>query len=53
MLLAIAIGWLFRPAGSADGPVLFSLTENHGVHLGDLVPVTLGIIAAWIMTRRR
>jgi hypothetical protein len=46
VVLATAIV-VFEPLPS--GPVLLSLTDDHGVDTGDLPAVALYLVAAWVV----
>ena len=45
-LLAVLAVWVLVPH-VLEGPVLFSLTHDHGVHLGDLAGLAVAAGVAW------
>ena len=53
VLAVAAVGWMLRPGGFVDGPVLVTLTKRHGVHVGDLLAVFLALGAAVAARPRR
>ncbi len=53
LLLVLAVAWLFfnKPI---EGPVIYQVSENHGLTTADLVtPVTLLVAACALVARRR
>jgi hypothetical protein len=46
MLLVVLTVWVLVPH-PLEGPVLFTLSEDHGVHLGDLAGLAVAAGVAW------
>jgi hypothetical protein len=48
--LGASLCWLLLSAHRLDGPVVFHVSEAHGVHIGDLVavlPATVAVALTW------
>jgi hypothetical protein len=53
VLIALSVWWVI-PLHSFAGPVLFTLTRTHGVHIGDLPTlVFLAVAGRWLVTAAR
>jgi hypothetical protein len=46
VLLVVLAVWVLVPH-SLEGPVLFTLSTDHGIHLGDLVGLAVALGVAW------
>ncbi|MBI4935536.1 MAG: hypothetical protein HY828_16775 [Actinobacteria bacterium] len=46
LLLAVLAVWVLVPH-PLEGPVLFSLSTDHGIHLGDLAGLAVALGVAW------
>jgi hypothetical protein len=53
VVLALLAAWVLIPH-PLEGPVLFTISADHGVHLGDLIGVVVaGVVLWWFAVRRR
>lgn len=50
ILLALLAVWVLLPHGW-EGPVVWSLSDTHGVHLTDLVGAALVAVGGWLWLR--
>lgn len=50
--LWLGAGWWIVAVHPLSGPVLFTITETNGVHVGDLPAVAVGVAASMALRRR-
>lgn len=49
-LLALLVAWVLLPH-RWEGPVVWSITDTHGVHVADLIGLAIAGVAGWFWLR--